>query len=675
MNVKSSKIKWFLGVTFLGTVFLTFFVGYTNKTVTAQYVPDEELYEQIIVKLKPEAAAWEMEISGAAAKMSYSQAQSLSVSAGIEITGKRAMSGGAQVMKLPYPMTKAEVDLVIAGLQDDPDVSYAEIDVRLHAHAGLMDTYYMDQWHYHDATTEVGAANLPGAWAEATGDASIVVAVIDTGLVAHSDLDPDITDATGSVVPGYDFIYYTSIANDGDSRDSDPSDPGDWDPTGDWCNKNQSSSWHGTHVAGTIGAITNNNNGVSGVNWNSKILPVRVLGRCGGLLSDIADAIRWSAGHSVSGVPLNSNPAKVLNISLGATSSCSTTMQDAIDAAVSAGSTVVVSAGNDTTDANTNTPANCNNVITVAAVARDGDRASYSNVGSTVEISAPGGEGTSTNAVYSTSNSGSTVPSSESYEWLAGTSMAAPHVSGIASLLLSKNSNLTPSQVLKILENTARDFPAGATECNTAICGAGIVDAHAALTEPTALIETSSTTYVNNSITLNGSNSFIGSGYIEFYLWQQTSGTAVSISDATDAVASFVAPSSPETLVFRLDVTDDEGLSHFTTMSVSISNPPSSSGGGGGGGGGCFIATAAYGTSMEPDVRHLRAFRDEYLLSNKPGQLFVDFYYDYSPPVADTLREYSVLRAIVRGSLKPLVWLSEALVSNEVLALQTAEAP
>ena len=152
------------------------------------------------------------------------------------------------------------------------------------------------------------------------------------------------------------------------------------------------SSWHGTHTAGTIGAASNNGVGVAGVNWNSKILPVRVLGKCGGYTSDIADGMRWAAGLSVSGVPANANPAKVLNLSLGGYGACDATYQNAVNAIVAAGTTIVVSAGNSNADAVNYRPGNCTGVITVAATNRDGGRAYYSNYGSTVEISAPGGE-------------------------------------------------------------------------------------------------------------------------------------------------------------------------------------------------------------------------------------------------------------------------------------------
>jgi serine protease len=401
------------------------------------------------------------------------QMESLSRAAGVPLQYFREMSGDAHVLQLPERLPLEQVRFLAQQLANLPEVEYAEADQIMTHTLVPNDPQYTNQWHYFESW----GINLPAAWDITTGSSSIVVAVIDTGITNHADL-------SGRTVPGYDFISTVAVANDGNGRDSNPSDPGDWIAANECFpgSSAQNSSWHGTHTAGTIGAASNNGLGVTGVNWNSKILPVRVLGKCGGSISDIADAMRWSAGLTVAGVPANSNPARVLNLSLGGGGACSATYQNAINNVTAAGAVVVVSAGNSNADASGFQPANCNGVITTAATNRSGSRSFYSNFGSTVEISAPGGETnvTSSNGVLSTLNTGTTVPAADSYVYYQGTSMAAPHVSGVVSLMISRNPSLTPSQVLSILQSTAKAFPGGSS-CNTSICGSGIVDAGAAV--------------------------------------------------------------------------------------------------------------------------------------------------------------------------------------------------
>ncbi len=263
----------------------------------------------------------------------------------------------------------------------------------------------------------------------------------------------------------------------------------------------EDSSWHGTHTAGTIAAAANNAAGVAGINWVSQILPVRVLGKCGGWTSDIVDAIVWASGGSVPGVPANATPARVINMSLGgflgSGLSCpidDVATQTAINTARANGTVVVVSAGNSNFDTFSFTPAGCNGVVTVAAIGRTGRRAFYSNFGTTVEIAAPGGEWSvlyDPNSILSTLNSGTTIPASAIYQYYQGTSMAAPHVAGVASLMLGLNPALTPDQVNAKLQATARAFTTGTSrDCTnnpaavTSIikyCGAGVLDMGAAV--------------------------------------------------------------------------------------------------------------------------------------------------------------------------------------------------
>ncbi len=386
------------------------------------------------------------------------------VATGAGLRRLRAMSGNAHVLQLPRLMSRSEAEAVARRLVTDPAVASAEIDLRMVPLRVPNDTLYPQQWHYFEPA---GGINLPAAWDLTVGSAAITVAVIDTGYLDHIDL-------AGRFVAGYDFITDLTVAQDGNGRDPDPHDVGDFG-----CNGNNS-SWHGTHVAGTIGAATDNGIGVAGINWVSKIQPIRVLGRCGGYTSDIVDAMRWAAGITVAGVPTNTTPARVLNLSLGGTGVCGTTFQNAINDVVARGAVVVVAAGNDNANASGSTPANCTGVISVAATTRNGGRAPYSNFGPSVTIAAPGGG--NGNYILSTLNAGLTTPGADSYALYQGTSMATPHVSGTVSLMLSANPALTPAQVTAALQSSARTFPTGTgDDCTPARCGAGIVDAAAAL--------------------------------------------------------------------------------------------------------------------------------------------------------------------------------------------------
>ncbi|NVJ64976.1 MAG: S8 family serine peptidase [Gammaproteobacteria bacterium] len=391
--------------------------------------------------------------------------EKLSAVMGAKAKHKRFMFNGSQVLNFEGGMKSvAQLERMAAKLRAQ---GYeVEVDRMMYPAATANDTHYGVQWHYTDATAGI---NLESAWDTTQGE-GVTVAVLDTGITNHSDLN-------ANVIGGYDFISDTSVANDGGGRDSDASDPGDW--TTGQCGQASNSSWHGTHVAGTIGAVTNNSKGVAGVAYKSKIVPVRVLGTCGGLTSDIADAIVWSAGGSVSGVPSNPNPAKVINMSLGGSGSCSSTTQNAINSARSNGAVVIVAAGNSNANVSNFNPGNCSGVVSVAATNKQANRASYSNYGSLIDIAAPGGEG-GADGVASTVNSGTQGPTTESYAYYAGTSMAAPHVAGVAALMFAVNPNLTPDEVESKLKSSAKAFPSGSS-CSTSNCGDGMLDAAAAV--------------------------------------------------------------------------------------------------------------------------------------------------------------------------------------------------
>jgi serine protease len=404
----------------------------------------------------------------------------------------RATATGAAVVRASRAMPKAEADAFLSRLRSDANVVYAQPDYVRHA----LDVTPNDpqfstlQWDFTDAT---GGVRAPQAWDTSSGE-GVVVAVLDTGYTDHADL-------VDNVVPGYDFIsyygqttdegLYPDVAGDGDGRDADAHDPGDWtDASMTWCGRVGQSSWHGTHVAGTVAAVANNGKGVAGLAYGAQVQPVRVLGHCGGATSDIADGIIWASGGHVDGVPDNQTPAEVLNLSLGGYGSCEDdpATQEAIDGAIARGVTVVIAAGNDGDNAQYYSPASCKGVVTVGATGIDGAKSWFSNYGPTVAIAAPGGNATSgtdsdEHWIWSTGNAGTTVPTTDVLMGFIGTSQATPHVAATVALMQSAavaagKPALTPAQVKQILRSTARPFPVQ-PPTSTPI-GAGIVDTAAA---------------------------------------------------------------------------------------------------------------------------------------------------------------------------------------------------
>lgn len=322
------------------------------------------------------------------------------------------------------------------------------------------DTLYPQQWNLHDAK----GISTPEAWATTQGS-GVTVAVIDSGIVKHPDLD-------ANVLPGYDFITEPSIARDGNGRDADPTDQGNWEEAGVCAADSEASesNWHGTHVAGSIAAIMNNKRGIAGVAPNAKILPLRALGMCGGYDSDIADAMVWAAGGTVEGVPANTHPAQIINLSLGGEGTCPATYSKAIAEVNKRGAILVVAAGNDNQDTSKIAPANCGGSIVVGSTNQKGQRSDFSNYGKIVDVSAPG------DGIMSTVDLGTTVSTGAGYTEYDGTSMAAPQVAGIIALMKSVDSSLTADRAKQVLKQSAKPLT-----CNVNACGAGIANAASAL--------------------------------------------------------------------------------------------------------------------------------------------------------------------------------------------------
>lgn len=637
------------------------------------------------------------------------RAASLSAISGLKLTALRAIRERLDVMRLESPQRGEQLRQSLARLRNDPAVEYAEADARRyilafpddppsdpHFNAGSDAAGdWHGQWYLKapasDATygDTLSAISATSAWKIRAGNPAVpilgtglVIAVIDTGVdYTHPDLGIYTPGGTGTLLPGRDFIcndsgadclssaasYSFLVANDGDGWDADAGDPGDWisgaditsgnfpgcgdysDPVGN-PDHHIDSSWHGTRVAGIAAATTDNGIGIAGVAPGAVVLPVRVIGKCGGFISDIVAGMYWAAGLSyspITGVASNPTPAHILNLSLGASDSCTQTEQDAVNAITQDGHLIVAASGND--GGPVGAPANCSGVLSVAGLRHVGTKVGYSNVSSTaaaISIGAPAGNCFNVVgnrpwtqpcvfSIETTSNAGLTSPTSPTYtysilnqasgvnyenEGTLGTSFAAPIVSGVAALMVQANDKLTASELIARLQASATPFPVPATlptggichvatlakdasghytdvqnadecQCTTATCGAGMVNAlaavNAALQPNVSIVTSTDRATVGQHVTLDGSASTAARGYsLVSYSW--SSDPAVSIADAGTASASLVFPAL-RPLTVTLTVTDDAGRVAQASKTIAGSETPSSSGSGG------FDATALAG--------------------------------------------------------------------------------
>lgn len=431
----------------------------------------------------------------------------------LAVSHVRKLALGGDVVKLSRGLAGAEMSKLLAEVRADAAVEYVQVDRMMQAVGNMPasaaaatamfaagkrvtpqlvpnDEFFAGyQW---NLSNPAGGINAPAAWDVSTG-AGTVVAVLDTGILPEH---PDLADGD-HVLNGYDFISDAFVSRRAtDDRVPGALDLGDWNPVAGECYAGspvQDSSWHGTHVAGTVAQLTNNGEGAAGVAFDAQILPIRVLGRCGGYTSDIADAIAWASGASIEGLPVNANPAEVINLSLGGSGACEAYEQAAINTAVANGSVVVIAAGNSNGNSVDFSPGNCNNVIDVGATRITGGRASYSNYGVNVDLSGPGGGGGQDAGnggwdgyILQSGYDGATTPTSGEYLYsgFAGTSMASPHVAGVAAMVQSAlaaadRDLLTPAEMETLLKETARPFPVSIPASTP--MGTGIVDANAAL--------------------------------------------------------------------------------------------------------------------------------------------------------------------------------------------------
>ena len=387
---------------------------------------------------------------------------------GMKVTLERQI-GNISVLSVPLEQGPELLAQLAEALQTDPNVQYADPVRRVYPQAAPNDPYYGAQW---SLRSPVAGINAETAWELQPGAPNVTVAVIDTGILPHPDL-------VGRVLPGYDFISDPGRARDGNARDPNPRDEGDW--SDGECGATYPSFFHGLFVAGLIAANTNNNIGIAGLAGGVQILPVRTLGACGGTFEDVLEGMMWASGVRIAGVPPNTTPARVINMSLGGFGACDQSVQEAIDDALAQGAVVVVSAGNASLDVIDFAPANCSGVVAVAAHNARGDPTNYTNFGRRIDLSAPGGELPVTELIVSLSNDGETVPAEPDYTYAQGTSFSAPLVSGTAALMLGRDPLLTAGRVLDQLTGTTRRFP-DPSPCNTSgNCGSGMLDAGAAL--------------------------------------------------------------------------------------------------------------------------------------------------------------------------------------------------
>lgn len=586
---------------------------------------DDTATVRVIVKYKADSTL--MQAQSASGLRRPLHAATLSTRLGLPLQDRWVLGARTQSLSA-QGVSAAELARRLAA---QSDVEWAVPVRRMRAAAATpTDPYYKDgqttitptvgQWYLRAPTgTFVSATNAIGAWGITTGSSAVTVAVLDTGVRFDH---PDFLRSDGStkLYAGYDFVSHSDVWADGDGRDADASDPGDWTSATD---PNGFSSWHGTQTASIVGAATDNGIGMASMGREVMVLPVRVLGRGGGWDDDIQAGMLWAAGLSTE----NPHPARVLNLSLGAQDKCGS-YQDVVDQLVAAGVTVVVAAGNgvDAGGITVITPANCRGVITVGGVRHSGTKVGYSDLGPEVAIAAPAGNCVNTGKdepclypILTATNAGNTTPStntwSNSTNYSIGTSFAAPQVAGAVALMLSVDPTLTPARIRSVLQTTARPFPSRPSGssvplcqpgddaspqlecyCTTSTCGAGMLDvgaavaAVAAVSPPTVTVDAGAgSPTVGDSVTLMAAATAYGGRAIAGYAWSVTEGgNLASISGSSTGSSVTLATTGAGSVTVQVVVTDSEGGSTTASTTLTVSAPATATSGGSGGGGGAF---------------------------------------------------------------------------------------
>jgi serine protease len=579
------------------------------------------------------------------AQTSEADVSSLSQRTGVAVSRSRQLTPSMHVVFLEKTLYGADVDAALKQLRADPSVAFADVDERRYAHAIPNDPLFVPtatasgQWYMQKPSTatptsDAAATDAVSAWDITKGSSGTVIADVDSGIrFDHPDLlragfDSSRAGFGGRLLPGYDFVAQDEdssngnllgtflIANDGDGWDPDPSDPGDWIDSTDLTNttvfpsKNcsvENSSWHGTRVMGVLGALTNNDIGIAGMTWNPYLLPVRALGKCGGLDSDIIVGIEWAVGMSVNGVPDNPYPADIINLSLGGTGgSCPSDYQNLLTTLASMGVLVVASAGN--ASGPVETPGNCPGVLAVAGLRNVGTKVGYSSLGPEVGIGAPAGNCVNTTqgspclrSIDTTVNEGTTIPGANSYTDQTnsnlGTSFSAPIVSGIAALMRAANANLTPPQLIARMKASATAYPQPVTTpptpqcdnsvsssvecaCTTTTCGAGMVNALSAVKaalNPIAAVKIPSAGFKTGSATFDaGGSAAACNATIASYAWTGTTAVHIVSGGTSSAVNVMVTGAGSLTLIVKDSAGNtDTAVVNFTTSGTTTAAPSS----------------------------------------------------------------------------------------------------